>query len=82
MRAYTSIDPGDWNIARISTNQICKIINYIFVKALVLLATVSGFSITQLNTTSISVMWETINTTGVSHYTVYYSTCTCKEQIN
>ena len=27
-------------------------------------------------------MWESINTTGVSHYTVYYSTCTCKGQIN
>ena len=37
------------------------------------LATVSGFSVTQLNTTSVSVMWESINTTGVSHYTVYYT---------
>ena len=27
-------------------------------------------------------MWESINTTGVSHYTVYYSTCTCKGQID
>ena len=26
VRAYTSIGPGDWNIVRISTNQICKII--------------------------------------------------------
>ena len=45
------------------------------------LATVSGFSVTQLNTTSVSVMWKSINTTGVSHYTVYYtSTCACKTE--
>ena len=37
------------------------------------LATISGFSVTQLNTTSVSVMWKSINTTGVSHYTVYYT---------
>ena len=37
------------------------------------LATVSGFSVTQFSTTSVSVMWESINTTGVSHYTVYYT---------
>ena len=47
---------------------------------LLFLATLSGFSVTQLNTTSVSVMWESIITTGVSHYTVYYSTCTCKTE--
>ena len=48
---------------------------------LLFLATVSGFSIFQLNTTSVSVVWKSIITTGVSHYTVYYtSTCTCKTE--
>ena len=28
VRAYTSIDPGDWNIVTMSTNQICKIIYF------------------------------------------------------
>ena len=48
---------------------------------LLFLATLSGFSIFQLNTTSVSVVWKSIITTGVSYYTVYYtSTCTCKTE--
>ena len=37
------------------------------------IATVSGFNITELNTTSVRVTWVPITTTGVIHYyNVYY----------